>query len=148
MKICFPCQKVTILENIIYFQISLTTNSFQKSCAPILFFKNLKNSHLSRISNFHALNEILQKHMVPHSTQNPISKEQSIEVFQRHIYHPHSFPGSKRTKFETFMVYSISRHIPKYEFFLEKSAKNFKLHNIVKTHSGIQKMCSTRRWKA
>ena len=44
--------------------------------------------------------------------------------------------------------YSISRHIPKCEFFLEKSAKNFKLHNIVKTYSGIQKMCPTRRWKA
>ena len=44
--------------------------------------------------------------------------------------------------------YSISKHIPKCEFFLEKSAKNFKLHNIVKTHSGIQKICPTRRWKA
>ena len=44
--------------------------------------------------------------------------------------------------------YSISKHIPKCEFFLEKSAKNFKLHNIVKTHSGIQKMCPTRRWES
>ena len=45
-------------------------------------------------------------------------------------------------------IYSISRHISKYEFFFEKSAKNFRLHNTVKTHPGIQDMCPTRRWKA
>ena len=44
--------------------------------------------------------------------------------------------------------YLISRRIPKCAFFLEKSEKNFKLHNITKTHSGIQKMCPTPRWKA
>ena len=55
MMIRFPCQRVTILEEFVYFQIALTIHSFQASCAPILFFKNFKNSHLSWISNFHAL---------------------------------------------------------------------------------------------
>ena len=57
MMIRFPCQKVVTLEEFTYFQKTRTIHSFQESCAPILFFKNLKNSHLSWISNFHALNE-------------------------------------------------------------------------------------------
>ena len=43
----------------------------------------------------------------PSSTQNLIIKEQNIQAFQRRVDHPHSFPGipgSKRTKFETFMI--------------------------------------------
>eukprot|EP00493_Phyllostaurus_siculus_P008310 UN08408 len=52
----FPCQKATILEVFTYFQINLTIHSFQESCTPMLVFKNLKNIHLSWISNFHALN--------------------------------------------------------------------------------------------
>ena len=40
------------------------------------------------------------------------------------------------------------QHTNKYEIFLETSSKNFKLHNNVKTHQGIQKMCPIRRWKA
>ena len=57
MMIRFPCQKAIILEDFTYFPIALTIHSFQESCAPILFFKNFKNSHLSCISNLHALIE-------------------------------------------------------------------------------------------
>ena len=77
MMIRFPCQKVIILEEFTYFQIALTIHSFQESCAPILFFKNFKNSHLSWISNFHALISVHENNSwcPKKSRVNPVGQE-------------------------------------------------------------------------
>ena len=39
--------------------------------------------------------------MVP---KNNFAEKYDVYAFQRRVDHPHSFPGSKHTKFETFMV--------------------------------------------
>ena len=55
IMIIFPCQKGAVVDVFTYFQTSHTTNSLSESSAPILFLKNPKNSHLSLISDLHAL---------------------------------------------------------------------------------------------
>ena len=107
---------------------------------------SIENCWIKQFTLTHKWN-ITKTHCTPVVPKILSSKNKTSRLSNAVSIIPLTFLYQNAHNLKHWWIYSISRHISKYEFFFEKSAKNFKLYNIVKTHPGMQKMCPTRRWK-